>query len=227
MLYRKFNPLVLCLLCLIIFGFSACRGLKDGMTKKERKAWEIARAKEVRDSLAQDSLMQIAMEQARLDSIRIADSIAALPPPINYDTVFLASILRTSCYGKCPHYEIRLYASGYAVYEGKEHTPRFGKFEARLDSAAVISALLAKIKDVDYRNFEMQYPSNSRGITDFPLTVTAFRENYEKKIVYNRNDAPAKLVEYEKFFDQLFEGVEWKPVRERATNSLVPNISTE
>lgn len=227
MLFLKRSYLLLLLVALFIMGLNACKGLKDGMTRKERKAWALERAAAIRDSIVQDSLQAIALERARLDSIRIADSLAALPPPIDYDTVFLASILRTPCYGKCPHYEIRLYASGYAVYEGKAHTPRFGKYEARLDSAMIIAALNAKIEEVNYFNFEMQYPVNSRGITDFPLTVTSYRENYKKKMVYNRNDAPPKLVEYEKFFDKLFEEAEWKPVRVRATNSLIPNNSTE
>ncbi len=210
----------------LFFLNNACRSPKDGMTRKERKAWQIARAQELRDSIVQDSLDRIArlqaIEQARLDSIRIADSIAALPPPIDYDTVLLASLQRLPCYGKCPHYEIRLYASGYATYEGKAYTPRFGKYEARLDSAKVITAWQQKVAEVDYFNFEIQYPIGSRGIKDFPLTVTSVRKNNQKKVIYNRNDAPAKLVEYEKFFDQLFEEASWKALEQKPNRGLVP-----
>ena len=77
----------------------ACKSV-DGLTKKERKELVILQRQQfVADSIAQvrrmDSLMAL-REIMRLDSIRIADSIAALPPPINYDTVLVASLLLDS-----------------------------------------------------------------------------------------------------------------------------------
>ena len=198
---------------IIVLGLAlfSCKSLGKLSGKEKRELARVEREKAIADSLATVARLESlakAKELARKDSIRVADSLAALPPPINYDTVFVASLLRTPCYGACPHYEIRLYASGYATFEGLAHVKKLGRYEARLDTA-LVSALKKKAKDLGYMNFLEQYPQQERGITDFPLCVSSFFENNEKKVVYNRNDAPINLVRYEQFFDDLFEEVEW------------------
>ena len=194
----------------------ACKSV-DGLTKKERKELAILeRERFVADSIASVRRMEAiikAREGARLDSIRVADSIAALPPPINYDTVLVATLLRTPCYGKCPNYEIRLYASGYATYEGMGHVDSIGRFETRIDEA-LVEAVRQQANAIDYFSLAERYPTQGRGIEDFPLCVTSFRLKNLRKIIYNRNDAPRNLVQYEKFFDGLFQQVDWKRIGE-------------
>jgi hypothetical protein len=194
----------------------ACKSV-DGLTKKERKELAILeRERFVADSTAAVRRMEAmikARELARLDSIHVADSIAALPPPIDYDTVLVASLLRTPCFGKCPNYEIRLYASGYATYEGLRFVDSLGRFEARVDKA-LVKAVRQQANAINYFSLADRYPTEGRGIEDFPLCVTYFREENIRKFVYNRNDAPRNLVQYEKFFDGLFQQVDWKKIGE-------------
>lgn len=210
------NKIIIFSIFIVVF-ISAC--LAPGkLTKKERKELaRIERERFVADSIAQVRRLEDlakARELARLDSIRIADSIAALPPPINYDTVMVASLLRTPCFGKCPHYEIRLYASGYATFEGIAYTDSLGRFEARVDKS-VVEAVIQRAKSISYFSLAERYPTQGRGIEDFPLCVTTFRQDHTKKIIYNRNDAPVVLVKYEKFFDGLFEQVKWQRIGTR------------
>ena len=47
------------------------------------------------------------------------------------DTILLASIERTPCFGKCPTYKISIYQSGYVIYEGKQHVKNIGLFSLR------------------------------------------------------------------------------------------------
>ena len=210
------NKYILRLFFLLMFLISLAMACKapGKLTKKEQKIIaQLEKERRILDSIASvrraDSLAQL-RALARLDSIRVADSLAAIPK-INYDTVLVASLLRTPCFGKCPNYEIRLYASGYATFEGIANVPIIGRFEARVDQQTVES-VIGFANKINYFSLSDRYPTQGRGIEDFPLCVTFFRQENLKKIIYNRNDAPADLVRYEKFFDTIFEGVAWERI---------------
>jgi hypothetical protein len=166
--------------------------------------------KQIADSLNLVELNRIAaFKQKQSDSLRIADSLAALPAPINYDTVLFASILRTPCLGKCPHYEIRIYQSGLAEYIGYASVNKLGKYQSRLDSTHLkdISDMADKSGFFDLDDF---YPNNGVPISDFPMCVCCVKKQDGVKIVYNRNDAPLNLIRFQNFLDKLFEEKEWE-----------------
>jgi len=145
------------------------------------------------------------------DSIRIADSLAALPSPINFDTVLFASILRTPCHGKCPQYEIRVFQSGLVEYQGYASVDKIGKYYCRIDSAQIklISEMANKCGFFDLNDF---YPDKGMAISDFPMCVCSVKKEDGMKIVYNRNDAPLQLIKFQNFLDQIFEELPWLSV---------------
>ncbi len=200
----------ICLLLIFaVFLNVSCRTAflnKEGITKIEKEKRE-------KDSLvliaAEKERIAFMSEQARLDSIHKADSIAALPPPVNYDTVLVASLLRTPCYGACRHYEIRIYASGYAEYIGYANVAKKGKYETRVDKE-IIMQIYDRAAQIHYMDFADKYPESGRGIADFPMCVSSVFNGTDKKVVYNRNDAPKELVLFEHFIDSLFDEIEWK-----------------
>jgi hypothetical protein len=197
---------------ILAFLLSSCfRNPSSNAVGKLSKA-ELERRKE--DSIQRAELdykIFLLKEQLRIDSTRIADSIAALPPPIDYDTVLIASLQRTPCYGKCPHYEIRLFASGYAQFFGFSHVDRIGKFEYRYDSLFVKN-ILEKAELAAYFSFEDFYPDTGAQISDFPMCISSVTRNRQRKIIYNRNDAPIDLIKFENFLDGLFFETDWKPI---------------
>lgn len=183
--------------------------------------------KQITDSLNTVELNKIAaLKQKQSDSLRIADSLAALPAPVNYDTVLYASILRTPCLGKCPHYEIRIYQSGLAEYIGYASVNKLGKYRCILDSTDLkhISDMADKS---GFFNLEDFYPNNGIAISDFPMCVCFVKKQDEFKIVYNRNDAPLNLIRFQNFFDKLFEEKEWESIDfgtdRRAGEALLPD----
>ena len=180
----------------------------------------------------EDSLLAIKTEQQIIlqsqikDSIHIADSLAALPAPVNYDTVLFASILRTPCLGKCPHYEIRLFQSGLAEYIGYASVDKIGKFQCRIDSSYLnlISEMANKSGFFDLNDF---YPETGMPISDFPMCVCSIKKETAFKIVYNRNNAPLNLIKFQNFIDKLFEDKQWLPVmssdRNNSYKALLPD----
>lgn len=197
---------------ILAFLLSSCfRNPSSNAVEKLSKA-ELERRKE--DSIQKtdlDNKIFLLKEQLRIDSTHIADSIAALPPPIDYDTVLIASLQRTPCYGKCPHYEIRLFASGYAQFFGFSNVDRIGKFEYRYDSLFVKN-ILRKAELAAYFNFEDFYPDSGAQISDFPMCISSVTRNQQRKIIYNRNDAPIELIKFEIFLDDLFFKTNWEPL---------------
>ena len=182
--------------------------------------------KQQQDSLLYDERKSAELlEIKKIDSIRVADSLAALTQPIIYDTVLYASILRTPCHGKCPHYEIRLYQSGLAEYIGYASVDKIGKYQCRLDSS-VIEKIDNMANESGYFELEDFYPSKGVQINDFPMCVCCVRNQELFKIVYNRNDAPLNLIKFQNFLDNLFEDLDWKPIvqerQKRAGQALMP-----
>ena len=125
------------------------------------------------------------------------------------ESLLLASLERTTCYGNCPYYEVKVYSNGVVTYNGRKNVEYLGMHKGVL-SQKQISQLLDKAKSVGYIYLENKYPIKGLGIIDFPVCVTSVIEEGKKKMVYNRNDSPQRLVEYQDFFDELIEAVEWK-----------------
>ncbi len=191
------------LFCLVLL-FASCFRAPTGMTYAKENIF----LQQNTDSLP--VLNEAISDKINVDSIRISDSIAAVPPPVNYDTVFVAGIQRTPCFGKCPQYEIRLYKSGLVDYIGIDAVDKIGKYQCRLDSA-VVSLIVEKADAFGFFDLNDFYPINSAQITDFPMCVCSVKKNGELKIVYNRNDAPLNLIKFQNFLDQFFADKEWTP----------------
>lgn len=132
------------------------------------------------------------------------DTVAVIPapPPINYDTVLVATLLRTPCYGHCPHYDLKFYASGLVSYEGIAHVDSIGWFEGRLDSLDMVQ-LIQHAQKIGYPDLADAYPQQGKSIPDLPLTVSSLHYNGKHKIIYNRLEAPKILLQYERYLDTL------------------------
>ncbi|HEX5003475.1 MAG TPA: DUF6438 domain-containing protein [Bacteroidia bacterium] len=120
----------------------------------------------------------------------------------------VAYIERTPCFGRCPNYSIRLYQSGYAVYEGYNNVPNIGRYFTRI-SGQEVKSIGEKAKALHF--FELNDSYRNPHLTDFP---TVFIEvNYDhlhKKIVHYDADPPKALLEMEDFIDAVFKDRKWQ-----------------
>ena len=114
----------------------------------------------------------------------------------------VASIERTRCFGVCPYYSIKIYRSGYVLYEGYDHVPNVGRFYTRLSQEQLLSIGL-KAEETGYFNLENEY--RNPHLTDFPTIYSEVRFRGKKKKI-TRYDAspPEALVKMENFLDSLF-----------------------
>ena len=78
------------------------------------------------------------------------------------------SLNRTGCFGKCPIYQVTVYASGRVEYAGKGHVCELGPRTALIDSR-LAAKLISDLKTAGY--FEIDWkPGPLR--TDFPTILT-------------------------------------------------------
>jgi len=120
----------------------------------------------------------------------------------------VAYIERTPCFGRCPYYSIRLYQSGYAVYEGYNDVPNIGRYFTRV-SKTDIKSITDKALSLHF--FELNDSYKNPHLTDFPTVyVEVNYEGQHKKIVHYDADPPKALVEMEDFIDAVFKDRNWQ-----------------
>lgn len=130
------------------------------------------------------------------------------------DTILLASIDRTPCFGRCPTYKITVYQSGYVVYEGKQNVKNIGFFSTRLEKEKTDQIknhiIQNKITDLDDKYVNPH-------IADFPSTYTEVNLNGKYKHIVNTDpEAPKPLIEFEKFLDSFFtDQTVWTPIKSK------------
>ncbi|BDS09333.1 DUF6438 domain-containing protein [Aureispira anguillae] len=125
------------------------------------------------------------------------------------ESLLVASLERTTCYGNCPYYEVKFYANGFATYHGKKNVEFMGQYQATIPKE-LLTKLLQKADLIGYHDLGNKYPVKGLGIIDFPVCITSLKTEQGQKIIYNRNDAPQRLVDYQKFFDELVEEIDWQ-----------------
>lgn len=128
---------------------------------------------------------------------------------VQSDTVLLASVERTPCFGICPVYKVTIYQSGKVVMHGKRHVPNIGWFTTRLTAQQVNSIIRYASENKVYElNGEYSEPR----IADFPTTITELNINYKyKRIVNTQPSAPEVLLNWEKFLDSFFnDSTSWQ-----------------
>jgi hypothetical protein len=124
------------------------------------------------------------------------------------DTVVFVKMKRTACFGKCPQYEVILFASGLVSYQGIANSSMTGFYQSKV-SKKEMELIISKANECNYYNFRDKYPMNGNDIVDFPVCITQVNFDGKSKSIFNRNDAPKELIFFEKFLDNFFNSLNW------------------
>jgi Domain of unknown function (DUF6438) len=96
--------------------------------------------------------------------------------PQTEKTELSLTLKRSSCYGRCPVYELSIQPSGKVLFEGKRFTKTKGKAESNL-SEDKLKQLVSEIDKADFFALKDSYTESSgncpSAVTDHP-TVTLF-----------------------------------------------------
>lgn len=120
------------------------------------------------------------------------------------DIVF--SMKKTSCYGPCPVYEMKIYKNGFVKLTAEEHLDLKGEFYTKLPGSKV-KMLVSKFKEAGFFEMERQYTSI---IKDLPTTWIYFSNEGRQKRIKDYYGAPDSLRDLEKELSSLLESEDWK-----------------
>ncbi len=139
------------------------------------------------------------------------------PAPLKPEnSIELASITYGSCFGSCPVYAAKLYASGKLVYIGKKNVSKIGLWET-IVGPQFFKKIIEKATELGYFSLENKYPVTGNPLQDLPTTTTSVRPSDDGsanlKKISNNFSAPKNLLQFERFFDELLDNLEWKEVK--------------
>lgn len=125
--------------------------------------------------------MKAAFDSETTDTI----AIVILDEPAPQKATVVANIKKTSCYGVCPVFEIKVFSNGLVLYDGKKHTPRLGLHEAYLLKSE-IDELIAQADTIHFFQLASAYPLEGKSLIDLPSTIIYLKkESLEKEIINN------------------------------------------
>jgi len=135
----------------------------------------------------------------------------AVEEEIEEKVILICELRRTSCYGKCPSYSIKLYSDGSVNYHGKANVEKLGHYSAYCNPQS-FEAIFAAANVANYFVLRSQYPTDGRVIPDLPKTISYLkREGLEKRVIDNF-EAPPSLIKFEKWLDNFFDDLTWEKV---------------
>jgi hypothetical protein len=126
--------------------------------------------------------------------------------PIVTDTMLYYS--RGACYGMCPIFEFTVMKDGRAVYIGKNHVDRIGRFQAVIKHSD-IAPVLQKANEIGY--FELNAVYDNEGVQDLPNIITGIAHNGKLHLVRNRYKGPTALRMLYLELDSLIAKQSWNP----------------
>lgn len=179
----------------LLFPILILSGLMIISACSKKTAGKAAKDKEQVEASAKDSLPEM------------SDEVAA-----RMQTDTLLFFQKTACFGKCPTYDVLVNANGEVIYNGINFVERKGKHKAKLDIRQ-IAGLLKQASQANFFNLENEYPvDDALFIPDLPNTITYLKQGDLKKKIFNNNEAPEALIEFEKYLETLFAALEYTPM---------------
>jgi len=116
------------------------------------------------------------------------------------------SYKRTSCLGRCPVYDFRIYSDKTCDVDGKLFFVVEGEYEGVLTQAQY-DDVLKRINDINYFDFDNSY--DDPYVQDIPATYISVQLNGKSKSIKCRYDTPAELKDFLTHIHGLATGMKW------------------
>lgn len=130
-----------------------------------------------------------------------------------FPPVLIASISKTPCYGRCPVFKLEFFENGVAHYIGKRFTDMQGSYEAKVGSDFG-EQLKKMVNNSQFFNLSAEFPVKGEPIYDLPNTITFINLEGQEHQIINNHDAPAALLELEKFLTDQVNQLDWEKLEE-------------
>lgn len=115
-------------------------------------------------------------------------------------------IQKTSCYGKCPVYEMKIFKSGKIILKGEKNMDKIGNYVTKI-SKKELKSLIRNFDQIDFFNINDEYTAR---ITDLPTTYLSFNNKNQSKTIKDYHGAPKELKDLEKRIENYLQLSSWK-----------------
>jgi hypothetical protein len=128
-----------------------------------------------------------------------------------HDTTVIATINRSYCFGKCPVYNMVIFANGNIKLKAIDHLElKNGDYTSTV-SQNKLEAIYNKALEINYFNLNDVYTNEY--IQDVPTTITSLLNKETKVIkrIENTWEAPRELKLFEEELHRLIAELKWIP----------------
>ena len=131
---------------------------------------------------------------------------------VRTETMLVASIERTVCFGACPTYKAMIYSDGVVIYVGIANVKKIGKFKGKTSQDAV-NSLLNEAKNIGFLELKDKY--DSEFVSDMPSTITYLKIDKKGKKVLCRFECDKRIEKINKLIDGFLTTVKLKKIEEK------------
>lgn len=117
-------------------------------------------------------------------------------------------LARSSCFGTCPAYELKVSGDGSVTFIGKVYVKERGTRKTQI-SEEFVQRLAGKIRDIDYFSFDEN--TKDYKVFDAPLTTISITWAGKSRTIRHYMDlgVPQSLLEFEGFLDEIVQPHGW------------------
>lgn len=128
-------------------------------------------------------------------------------PKATGDSLIMA-FSKTPCYGQCPVYDVMVYESGFAVWEGKNFVERMGTYSTRIP-AAERQKFFAEAENEGFFDFDRSYDNPM--VQDLPSSSLMIEKDGMRHRVTIRMGVPKNVKDFFEEAQGWFENRDWQP----------------
>ena len=131
------------------------------------------------------------------------------------DSTVIAKLKTTGCFGKCPTYELKVFANGYCTYDAKKWTDLDpGFYHGKIDTS-IVNELHNIGERIGFKNYKNIYTNPY--IVDKPsVFLSLFIPEHDSiKTVERIIDYPQEIWDLENKLKAIFDNTEWKSTADK------------
>lgn len=137
--------------------------------------------------------------------------VVIVEKPVEQKDSLIIGFSKTPCFGRCPVYKVKVYASGFATYEGLNFTELLGFYSTRF-SQDDIDNIFKAAKEIDYFGLESEY--NDPFVSDLPSTISTLQNDSLSHRIVARMNIPEELKIFNANLAVTLQEQDWQPYSE-------------
>ncbi len=138
--------------------------------------------------------------------------VVVLESPVEPKDSLVISFDKTPCFGRCPVYKVKVYQSGFALYEGINFAEKMGMYSVRFTQKQ-IDDIYKDALAIGY--FELDSEYNDPLVTDLPSTISRINYMGKDKRIKARINVPKALKDFHDNLAVTLLEKDWKSYNAR------------